>query len=179
MNVTGVSSRLHRLANSVSDKIVDHIPAFTPSSKKVLNTVKWIGNRVSSPQNRLILGVTALMSQPFIDLYNTNVDERTREVSAARTVAKIIAGTATGFTIRYMTIAAIDKFEKFFKPTIFVQNMKQYKMALGSILALWVMVGTNFLIDAPLTQYLTNKFINKIDQNHASKAAKTKEVSNG
>ena len=40
------------------------------------------------------------MSQPFIDASNKNVDEKTRKVSVARTIAKIIAGTLTGYFVR-------------------------------------------------------------------------------
>ena len=35
----------------------------------------------------------------------------------------------------------------------------QYKNALGTIVALGVMTITNFVIDAPLTKFLTNKFV--------------------
>ena len=152
----------------------------TISNEKTLKGLKWVGEKVSSPENRLILGVTALMSQPFIDLNNKKVDEDTRKVSAARTVAKIIAGTTTGVLIRSGCIHAIDAFTKLpteitpdmkFKKlrTLFtpsagiLKDLNQYKKSLGTILSLGVMVVTNFLLDAPLTKFLTNKFVDRIN----------------
>ncbi|MBP3820437.1 hypothetical protein J6G99_02195 [bacterium] len=162
--------------SKITRSIYSNVPNMTVNNQKIINGVKWVGEHISSPQNRLILGASALMSQPFIDLYNKNVDEETRKTSAARTVAKIIAGTTTGFLVRYYCIKAIDTFAKIpkkgVKPweTILtpdmvktgLKNLGNYKQALGTILSLWVMLFTNFAIDAPFTKYLTNKFINKV-----------------
>lgn len=177
--ISPVTNKIFQYAGSASQYIADHIGTFTPSNEKLLKTVKWVGEKCSGPQNRLILGATALMSQPFIDLYNKNVDEKTREISAARTAAKIIVGTATGFTVRYLTIAAIEKFKKFFAPTIPVSNYKQYSMALGNFLALAVMLITNFVIDAPGTKALTNKFTSMIEDYHKNKALTKNTEVNG
>jgi len=175
-------SLLSRISEGVSSHVVGAMPYWTVSSRKANKALTWIGKRVSSPQNRLILGVTALMSQPFIDLHNKKVDEDTRKISAARTVAKIIAGTTTGFLIRYGCIKAIDyctmlpskitastKFPKLrtlFTPNrqivkYLMNNLSHHKKALGTIISLGVMVFTNFMIDAPLTKFLTNKFVDK------------------
>ena len=152
---------------------------FTVKNPKTIEHIKWIGKHISSPENRLILGVTALMSQPFIDAANKKVDDETRRVSICRTIAKIIAGTSTGVTIRYLCIKGIDacsknpatlsntaklkKLRSLFYPTLkhSAEEFAQYKNALGTLLALGVMVFTNFLIDAPLTKALTNVFMKK------------------
>ena len=200
MAIGAVNNSISRAANSVTQKVMNKTPGMTVSNKRVLDSLKWIGQKVSSPQNRLILGVTALMSQPFIDLSNKKVDEETRKVSAARTVAKIIAGTLTGVAIRYGCIKAIDAFTKLpheIKPdmkfknlrTLFTPspglcaNLNKYKKAMGTILATVVMMFTNFLIDAPLTKFLTNKFIDRIHQNsfnnQPQSEEKNKEVKHG
>ena len=44
---------------------------------------------------------------------------------------------------------------------------------MGTALSLGVMMFTNFLIDAPLTKFLTNKFISNIDN---KKALKNKSI---
>ena len=185
-------SKFDKFAYSTIYKIVDALPSFTFKSKAATDTIKWAGQHISSPQNRLILGVTALMSQPFIDLFNRRVDEETQKVSAARTAAKIIAGTSTGFFVRYYCIKAIDYFTKNpatlpkgneYKALLYPKGilkiskmgLKHHKMALGTVISLGVMMFTNFLIDAPLTQFLTNKFVAKIKENDANKA---KEVNN-
>lgn len=180
LGVKPITSFARRSAMWVFDKL----PSWEVKKGKVLNAVKWAGQHISSPQNRLILGVTALMSQPFIDLYNRHVDDETKKVSAARTVAKIIAGTTTGFAVRYYTIKAVEAFTK--KPDkavktleslLFpkgiahttVKGMQQYKLALGTYISLGVMLFTNFLIDAPLTKLLTNIFVKKIHDHERKK----------
>lgn len=180
MSIGSISNSISPIPRKINQGIVNIVPEMTISNEKTLKGLKWVGEKVSSPENRLILGVTALMSQPFIDLNNKKVDEDTRKVSAARTVAKIIAGTTTGVLIRSGCIHAIDAFTKL--PTEITPNMKfkklrtlftpsagilkdlnQYKKSLGTILSLGVMVVTNFLLDAPLTKFLTNKFVDRIN----------------
>lgn len=140
------------------------------------NWINKAGEKISSAEQRLILGASALMSQPFIDAHNKNVDEKTRKVSVARTIAKIIAGTATGFAIRKGCIKAIkamsqprganvQKWKTFFTPKDITKTntdaFTQYRNAMGTVVALVVMMFTNFLIDAPLTKFLTNTLIKK------------------
>lgn len=180
MSIGSISNSISNIPRKINQGIVNMIPQMTVSNEKALKSLKWVGEKVSSPENRLILGVTALMSQPFIDLNNRKVDEDTRKVSAARTVAKIIAGTTTGVLIRSGCIHAIDAFTKLpnevtpdmkFKKlrTLFtpsagiLKDLNQYKKSLGTILSLGVMVVTNFLLDAPLTKFLTNKFVDRIN----------------
>lgn len=180
MSIGSISNSISQIPRKINQGIVNIVPKMTISNEKTLNGLKWVGEKVSSPENRLILGVTALMSQPFIDLNNKKVDEDTRKVSAARTVAKIIAGTTTGVLIRSGCIHAIDAFTKLpteitpdmkfknlrtlFTPSAgILKDLNQYKKSLGTILSLGVMVVTNFLLDAPLTKFLTNKFVDRIN----------------
>lgn len=180
MSIGSISNSISQIPRKINQGIVNIVPEMTISNEKTLKGLKWVGEKVSSPENRLILGVTALMSQPFIDLNNKKVDEDTRKVSAARTVAKIIAGTTTGVLIRSGCIHAIDSFTKLpteitpdmkfkklrtlFTPSVgILKDLNQYKKSLGTILSLGVMVVTNFLLDAPLTKFLTNKFVDRIN----------------
>ena len=97
-----------------------------------------------------------------------------KEVSVARTVAKIIAGTLTGYYIRKGCIKGIKalsempsknvkKIKTLFTPSNAKDNTSdpflQYRNAMGTVVALVVMMFTNFLIDAPLKKFLTNMFI--------------------
>lgn len=171
-----------RGTNSVKQTFYNCIPNKVLEKDTYVNAVNWIGKEISSPENRLILGVTALMSQPFIDANNKAVDEQTRKVSVCRTIAKIIAGTFTGVLIRYGCIKSIKAFSKlptsldknnmpvklnslntFFSPKNAQSDVtdayKQYQNAFGTIASLVVMTFTNFLLDVPITKYLTNKFI--------------------
>lgn len=132
-------------------------------------------NMLSRPDvNRLIMGATALLSQPAIDYYNHRVDEETRVVSRNRTIAKILAGTSVGIVVRGLCYQAISKmtdlngtkkYSKWLVPEKWVKKFAEnptklgnYKNALSTSIALCVMLFTNFLIDAPLTVYLTNRF---------------------
>lgn len=167
---------------AVQQKFYDFVPDKVMNNDKFVKGINWIGSEISSAENRLILGATALMSQPFIDARNKNVDADTRKVSVCRTVAKILVGTMTGFAIRKGCIKAIKAYSKlpssldkagkqvkltklntFFSPTNAASDVtdsfKQYRNALGTVVALFVMSITNFLIDAPLTNYFTNKFV--------------------
>lgn len=185
---------ISKIPSNMTGTIASALPRMTFDNKKANKTVAWIGKKISSPQNRLILGVSALMSQPFIDLGNKKIDEDTRKVSAARTVAKIIAGTLTGVLVRAGCIKLIDYMttipdkvarsssnpglKTLFTPeaalTGRLKDLGHYKKAWGTILSLLVMLVTNFAIDAPLTKYLTNKFVDKIHQN--APGVKDKEV---
>lgn len=192
-------NRIATVARNVTGTVAGALPTVTIKSERANKIITWIGKNISSPENRLILGVTALMSQPFIDLHNRKVDEETRKVSAARTVAKIIAGTLTGVIVRKGCIKAIDAFSKLpsqitsttkwpWLRTLFtpdsaiagiLTDLTHYKNAFGTILSLFVMTITNFAIDAPLTKFLTNKFVDKIKEKDAIKAeeAKLKQAS--
>lgn len=178
------TSAIGRFSHAAAQRVVNAVPKMTVNSTKANKFISWVGETLTSPHNRFILGATALMTQPFIDLNNKKVDEETRKVSAARTVAKIIAGTLTGVLIRGGCIKAINAFTKMpheitdgmkfkklrqlFTPSPgIVENLKQYKDSLGTILSVGIMVFTNFLIDAPLTKFLTNKFIARIKKKEA------------
>jgi len=192
MKINAISNTISRYSNAATQRVANAIPSMTISGEKTIKAIKWVGEKVSAPQNRFILGVTALMTQPFIDLSNKKVDEDTRKVSAARTVAKIIAGTTTGVIIRSACIHAISAFTKqaseitpdmkfkrlrsLFLPEVVLKDLTQYKKSIGTILSLVVMVFTNFLIDAPLTKFLTNKFIDKIHKNDNKKNTENNSV---
>lgn len=169
--------------------VFDKLPSVELKNTKILNGIKWAGEHISSHHNRAILGVTALMSQPFIDLHNRNVDEETRKVSAARTVAKIIAGTSTGYLVRYYSIKAAEALTKtenikrtidtllippkFKKPLVkTIKGIKHYRYTIGTFLSIAVMMFTNFAIDAPLTKCLTNIFVKKVKEHEKNKIDK-------
>ena len=82
-------------------------------SNKAEKVISYIGKNINSPEQRLIQGATALVSQPVIDYYNKKADDETRAVSVARTIGKIVAGTLVGVAIRYASIAAAKQFSRF------------------------------------------------------------------
>ncbi len=179
MSVNGVKNsftnsafcqRIKKAARSVGQTVSDALPNCV-TGEKADKFFKAAGREISSAENRLILGVTALMSQPFIDYNKREIDEDTRRVAVCRTIAKIVAGTLTGYTVRKCTIKGIQKCSKLpgkgvpkwqtlFTPKdvkkVDTDEFKQYQNALGTFVSLGVMLFTNFLIDAPLTKFFTN-----------------------
>ena len=176
MSIKSISN----IGSAAVNGIVRRIPSATINNEKILKTIKWTADHLAAPHNnRLILGITAILIQPLIDLYNRNVDDKTRKTSVARTLAKIIAGTTTGYFIRYACFKGIEymtkdpakaanKLQSAMFPkgiaNVTIDGLKHYKNAIGTFAGLGVMLFTNFLIDAPLTKFLTNKFIKKIDK---------------
>ena len=172
-------------ADKAKQAVLNKLPDYTfNDTKKGAESAKNIDTKISNPAlNRLIMGGTAIVTQPVIDYYNHRVDEETREVSRNRTIAKIIAGTTVGILVRgsaYKLVKEMTNLKgkgKYAKSLIpktylrkFVRNpklLKNYQNALSTTIALLVMCITNFVIDAPLTTFLTNKF-------NADSAAKRK-----
>lgn len=159
-----------KLTNFITNKI----PKKEFNGGRTEGIIHWFGKHISAPENRLIIGASALASQPFFDYYNKDVDEETRKVSAARTIAKTIAGTLTGYSVREGFTKLVEKYSEFgpknnfFTPSKAIKNMphtyKQYQNAMGMTLAILGMVVTNFAIDAPLTNFLTNFLTPKINK---------------
>lgn len=172
----------------IKQKAMDAMPeaTFKDGAKKV---AKWkkIDEAASNPaKNRLIMGVTALATQPAIDYCNHRVDEETREVSRNRTIAKILAGTLVGIVVRgscyklvknMTNIKSTAKFSKALLPTKHLKDLvkeptflKNYRNALSTSVAILAMCVTNFAIDAPLTVFLTNYFNEKREENKQKEA---------
>lgn len=183
------------ISNQVS-KANDSLHSINITSKKCNKFIKWCEKTISSPEQRLILGITAMMTQPFIDYYNKDVDENTRKSSTEKTIAKIIVGTFTGVAIRDLTIKLAKKFtnvdkvtengvtyfkkankNSFFTPKNITNYSKdandKYTKAMGTFLATFIMLFTNFIIDAPLTNLLFNKI-----HDIGAKKNKEKEIKN-
>ena len=104
------------------------------------------------------------------------------------TLAKILVGTTVGVSVRaaclYLTknYTKVDEMGRkaaknsFLVPSVmknFTKNKHvQYVNAIGAILGVLSCLFTNFLIDAPLTKYFTNKFSARIDEKFKAKGGK-------
>lgn len=169
-----------RWVKRVKQKILDMLPSATSKeSKKSVKNWDKISHWVGDPMwNRGIMGATALLTQPAIDYYNHRVDDETRTVSRNRTIAKILAGTVVGmFFVRGPVYKMVEKmtntisnkkWEKSLLPKKYIKKLaenpnelRNYRSAIAMVIALGVMCFTNFLLDAPLTIFLTNYFNKK------------------
>ncbi len=165
--------------NSIKDrikqKILDAAPqnTFNDGKETLKNWIRF-DERMSKPaENRGVMGGTAIVLQPAIDASNKRVDHETRQVSICRTIAKIIAGTGVGILVRGSAYKMVEQmtnpeskaeYGKSLLPKKFIEElaqnpklMKNYRSALSTGIAIAAMCVTNFLLDAPLTVFLTNK----------------------
>ena len=155
--------------------VMDKIPEVTfKDTGKLRNTLQKADEVLSRPlENRLVMGATALLTQPTIDYYNHRVDDETRTVSRNRTIAKIIAGTLVGmFVVRGPVNKMVEKmtditgkhrYSRWLLPKEYIEKLKKdkgsltnYRFTLAMLMALFAMSITNFVLDAPLTIALTN-----------------------
>ena len=210
MNITPVNSNdnisMHgknrfpawqRFKKRVYQKILDTLPNATYNdTPETLKKIKRIDDKISRPaENRAIMGVTAILTQPAIDAYNPRADEETRRMSMIKDISKITVGTCVGIVVRgsvyklveKMTdITGKEKYSKYLLPKSnkhlesFIEQekfLKNYRSALSTGIALLAMCITNFAIDMPLTLILTNLLNEKTKKYTAKPTEQNKEVS--
>lgn len=145
--------------------------------------LRWIPKHFSSPHQRAILGITALCTQPFIDLHNKHIKKEDKPVAVARTIAKIIVGTTVGICLRAAAIKAVKNFTKTVSdgkysqcllPKHVVEKLAKnpksivdayllnYRNGLGTFIGTMGGLFMNFLVDAPLSKKLTNVIHDKV-----------------
>ena len=178
-SASGSKSSFSRFKDRIKQSIIDAIPGSTfKDNSRIVDRWKKFDERMSRPaENRLIMGVTALATQPAIDYYNPRVNKDTRTVSRNRTIAKIVAGTGVGILVRGSCYKLIEnmtdiggksKFSKSLIPKKYISEiaenstfLKNHRNALSMGVAILAMCFTNFLLDAPLTVFLTNRLNDK------------------
>ncbi|MBR6163997.1 hypothetical protein IKQ26_08955 [bacterium] len=156
-NITGIGKNVGSAAKGIC------------RSKGYQKLTEFALENISPAEQRLLVGVTGVIMQPWIDLHNKKVDKETRIYSACKNCAKAFVGATTGFFIRKGCIKLvnhlIDKGRLLPSDTSgivhYTQKVKNYGSALGTGLAIVVMMATNFLLDAPLTQLLSSKIYSK------------------
>lgn len=164
---------------NITNKIVSKLPKIEFNGKRSEKFIKWFGKNISTPENRIIIGVTAVLSQPLIDYYNKDVDKKTAKTSSIRSFAKNIAGMTSGFLVRkgfikltqqYSALGNVErKIQKLFTPSLAKQKdfaYKQYQNAMGMVFAILGLCVTNFAFDIPVTNYLTNVINKKLGGNN-------------
>lgn len=196
MNTSIVQNRVCKSITGmgIRRRLFDLIPNMTVNGGSKVNN--W-GVILSRPDvNRGIMGVTALLTQPYIDYHNHKVDQETASVATCRTIAKIIAGTTVGCAVRsacyYLVNACTSaspkapKWKRWLMPNPNVERyirrrnvdwFKNYKNTLATIIGLSAMLFTNVLLDVPLTTYLSKKLLKKHEEKNNNQTQKT-EITN-
>ncbi len=144
----------------------------TIKSDFIKKGINYAGEKISSPQQRVIIGVTALVLQPAIDMFNKKTDKDTKVLAACKSEAKAIAGMSSGYVVRRACISIADKLSKpgkilCPKNLAEVGTANKYGDTIGTLLATFVMLGTNFIWDAPVTKKLTNFFYSHFSSKEA------------
>ena len=158
---------------SFFDNFFKKLPNRNIENQKAFNK---LGHALASPHwNRLAIGFAAC-TQPVIDYFNPKVDKDTAKVSMYRSGSKVIACTGVGFVVRGASYKLIEKYAHAYEsegstlltpkvilaeknPELRRNMLKIHKNAYSTVFALFVMIFTNVLLDAPLTTMLANKFI--------------------
>lgn len=183
-NVNMRGNKFSKFIKQVKQKALDTLPNSTCKNPKDVEKYQKYTTILSHPaKNRLIMGATAIITQPTIDFLNHDVNKETREVSRNRTIAKILIGTAVGVLVRGSCYRIVNYFtntksknkihhallsEKFIKSLVQNENqLKIYQNCLSTFLAMIAMTFTNYYIDAPLTQLFAN-YLNKKVKTEAS-----------
>lgn len=129
-------------------------------------------------------------------------DGRTNDssrVQAIRTFSQSVGGTIVGVIIRMLCIAGVtalfmkcgakaggkiaeivneNKLSQSADAFLYKENMEKWGKSVGGALATIVMLGTNFVIDAPFINWINKNATNVVD-NIRNKKAQPKEVKNG
>lgn len=153
------------------------------SKKCARKFLKWMSNNFSSPHQRAILGITALCSQPFIDLQNKHIKNEDKPIVVSKTISKIVIGTTVGILLRHNAIKIVQKYtnsknigkySQCLLPKKIIEKLNNnsadikenyllnYRNGLGTFLGTLGGLFANFLIDAPLTKILTNILHDKV-----------------
>lgn len=196
MNIQPINNNISMQGNPnkiwkhMTDRVVQKMLDMTPQhtfneSERLMKRLERIDDFISKPMhNRAIMGVTALLTQPFIDYNNKNVDEETRKIAFFNRCAVILAGTSVGmFLVRGPVYSAVEsmtnvkgesKLSKSLLPKKYMKEilenkkfLKNYQSALAMGISLGLMCITNFYCDAPATIFLTNLFKEKFGSKNA------------
>lgn len=141
-----------------------------------VNTLDRISTSLNKPHvNRLLLGAFSAISQPFIDYFNPLVDDDTASVASLRTFSKVIVGTLVGIGVRggcFKLMSKLIKNGKLLPEKVSMNNnqLTNYISIASTVAALVAMLGTNFLVDAPLTNKFTN-FLLKLTKGKDEKSS--------
>ncbi len=129
-------------------------------------------NGINGWQNRAIYGASALISQPFFDYKNPNVDKTTQKYSLVKTLIKIGVGTSVGIASRsvFQKIGEnLYKKGKFKFPKIAKFDNKKACRCVGNtfaiIGAITAMLSVDIIVSNKLMSYFNKKSIQKGEKN--------------
>lgn len=82
-------------------------------SKNIEKFINYSGRKLNAPQQSIIMGVSALAFQPYINRKNKQLDEDTRDMAVARSIGKCITGNVSDFLTRVFSIFAVVRLSNY------------------------------------------------------------------
>lgn len=81
--------------------------------KNIEKFINYSGKKLNAPQQSIIMGVSSLVFQPYINRKNKQLDEDTRDMAVARSIGKSITGNISDFLTRVFSIFAVAKLSNY------------------------------------------------------------------
>lgn len=81
--------------------------------KNIEKFINYSGRKLNAPQQSVIMGVSSLIFQPYINRKNKQLDDETRNMAVARSIGKSITGNVSDFLTRVFSIFAVAKLSNY------------------------------------------------------------------
>lgn len=143
----------HSLKQNKTDKIsFEKLPFRIIAGDELTNRIEGL-SKLPAWGERLLYGIAALSTQPFIELADKNVDKDTKKTSIPRIIGKIVAGTTVGVITRFIA----GKAGEYLNNNGIIKTKETRN--LSYIIAIAATLATTFTIDAPATKLIMNNII--------------------
>lgn len=83
------------------------------SNRNIEKFINYSGKKLNAPQQSVVMGVTAVIFQPYINRKNKKLDNDTRDMAVARSIGKNITGNFFDFITRVASIFAVGGLSKY------------------------------------------------------------------
>lgn len=83
------------------------------SNRNIEKFINYSGKKLNAPQQSVVMGVTAVLFQPYINRKNKKLDNDTRDMAVARSIGKNITGNFFDFITRVASIFAVGGLSKY------------------------------------------------------------------
>lgn len=83
------------------------------NNRNIEKFINYSGKKLNAPQQSVVMGVTAVIFQPYINRKNKKLDNDTRDMAVARSIGKNITGNFFDFITRVASIFAVGGLSKY------------------------------------------------------------------
>lgn len=83
------------------------------NNRNIEKFINYSGKKLNAPQQSVIMGVSAVVFQPYINRKNKQLDDNTRDMAVARSIGKNITGNLFDFITRVAAIFTVAKLSNY------------------------------------------------------------------